>query len=84
MEAAQAQQQTGVSDEQWWEANAPLLEQVIDAERYPVSAWVGAAAGQAYGAAFAPEHAFEFGLARVLDGIGLLAQARTGQPPAAD
>ena len=79
VEAGQAEQQTGVSDAEWWEANAPLLEQVFDGDRFPVAARVGAAAGEAYGAAFAPAYAFEFGLDRVLDGIGLLVGARTAR-----
>jgi AcrR family transcriptional regulator len=79
VEAAQAEQRTGLSDEQWWEANAPLLEQVFDAQRYPVAARVGAAAGEAHGGAYGPRHAFEFGLQRVLDGIGLLIAPRQPQ-----
>jgi hypothetical protein len=37
------------------------------------------AAGAAYAAAFSPEHAFEFGLQRVLDGVEALVSARGGQ-----
>ncbi|MGW9631543.1 TetR/AcrR family transcriptional regulator [Agromyces sp. NPDC055520] len=51
----------------WWERNEPLLEQILDAERYPVSARVGQAAGAAGPAE--PSDAFEFGLARMIDGI---------------
>jgi len=36
------------------------------------AARVGAAAGEAYQAAYDPQLAFEFGLARVLDGIAVL------------
>ncbi len=57
------------SDVEWWERNAPLLEQIMDSERYPVSARVGQAAGEAYNAPADPDDAFEFGLARVIDGI---------------
>jgi AcrR family transcriptional regulator len=76
VEAAQAEQQTGISDEQWWEANAPLVAKVFDANRFPIAARVGQAAGEEYGAAYAPEHAFEFGLQRILDGIEVLIRAR--------
>ena len=41
----------------------------------PDGARVGAAAGEAHGA-YDPDHAFEFGLARVLDGIDALVRAR--------
>jgi AcrR family transcriptional regulator len=59
-------------DEQWWAATAPVLERVFDPARYPLSARVGSAAGAAHGAAYGPEHAYQFGLARVLDGLGAL------------
>lgn len=57
------------SDLEWWESNAPILEQVMDASRFPVSGRVGQATGEAYQAASDPLRNFEFGLARVLDGI---------------
>jgi AcrR family transcriptional regulator len=81
LEASQAEQRTGVSDEQWWGASAPILSRVFDANRYPTAARVGAAAGEAYGAAYDAEHAFEFGLQRVLDGIAVFIRARTEQQP---
>jgi AcrR family transcriptional regulator len=69
---------SAMSDEQWWERNAPLLERVFDARRFPVSSRVGAAAGEAYGAAYSDAHAFDFGLGRVLDGLGVLIESRAG------
>jgi AcrR family transcriptional regulator len=80
LESAQAEQQTGMSNEQWWSAHAPLLEKVFDASRYPTAARVGSAAGEAHGGAYAPEHAFEFGLQRVLDGIEVLIERRAAKP----
>ncbi|HWN31773.1 MAG TPA: TetR/AcrR family transcriptional regulator C-terminal domain-containing protein, partial [Pseudonocardia sp.] len=61
-----------LDDERWWAANAPLLERMFDPERYPTAVRVGSAAGAAYRAAFSPDHAYAFGLARVLDGLGAL------------
>jgi AcrR family transcriptional regulator len=61
-----------LSDEQWWAANAPLLTRVLDGTAYPTAARVGAAAGAAYQGAYSPDHAFRFGLQRVLDGLGVL------------
>src|SRR5262245_20723120 len=61
-----------MSDEQWWAANAPLLGRVLDATAYPTAARVGAAAGAAYQGAYSADHAFRFGLQRVLDGLGVL------------
>jgi AcrR family transcriptional regulator len=77
VEAAQAEQRTGMTDEQWWLAHAPYLEKVFDASRYPTAARVGAAAGEAYGAAYAPDFSFEFGLQRLLDGIESLVNSRS-------
>lgn len=57
------------TDVQWWEANAPILEQVMDASRYPLAGRVGASVGELFNAPGNPLHAWEFGLARVLDGI---------------
>jgi AcrR family transcriptional regulator len=72
-----APQDTGMTDAEWWAANAPLLEKVMDASRFPVASRVGQAAGQAYQGAQSPEHAFTFGLERILDGIAILINERT-------
>jgi AcrR family transcriptional regulator len=67
-----AEQRTGLTDRQWWEVHAPLLGKVFDPERYPLAARIGAAAGEANQAAYDPQQAFNFGLARILDGIAVL------------
>lgn len=67
-----AQAESAMSDRQWWQANAPLLEKVFDAEKYPTAVRVGSAAGEAHGAAYDADHAYEFGLARVLDSFETL------------
>jgi AcrR family transcriptional regulator len=72
VDAATAQQRSGLTDEQWWRAHQPLLEKVFDTERFPLAARVGAAAGAEHNTAYDPAHAFEFGLARLLDGIAAL------------
>lgn len=59
---------TGASDQQWWEANAPLLAR-IDYSSYPRATRVGEAAGASQGSAYEPERAWRFGLGRVLDGL---------------
>ncbi|QFG20486.1 TetR/AcrR family transcriptional regulator [Actinomadura sp. WMMB 499] len=74
--AAEAERRSGMSDEQWWEAVAPFLEEHIDEAEYPLAGRVGAAAGQEYRGAVGPRHAFEFGLARILDGIEVLIASR--------
>ena len=47
-------------------------QQVLDPDRFPTVARVAAVAGQDLGGDGAPDRAFEFGLERVLDGIGVL------------
>ncbi|MEV0617938.1 TetR/AcrR family transcriptional regulator [Nonomuraea sp. NPDC050404] len=76
VESAQAESLTGLTDQQWWAAHAPFLSRISDASRYPTAARVGQAAGEELNAAYSPEHAFEFGLERVLDGIEALVARR--------
>jgi len=74
-EATAARRDSEQSEEEWWEANAPLLARVFDEDAYPLAARVGAAAGAANGAAYSPDHAYRFGLQRVLDGLAALVDA---------
>jgi AcrR family transcriptional regulator len=80
VEVAQAERQTGMTDDEWWRVSGPLLEKIFDPRRYPVASRVGAAAGEALGAAYDPAHAFEFGLERILDGIEALVSRRSSGP----
>ena len=68
---------TGKSDEAWWAERAPLLETLLEPERYPTAMRVGGAAGEEHNAAYAPEHSFEFGLQRILDGVQALVERRS-------
>ncbi|MGA3523935.1 TetR/AcrR family transcriptional regulator [Melissospora conviva] len=77
-EVAAARTASAQTEAQWWAANGPLLAEVLDAQRYPTAARVGAAAGAAHDAAYDPAHAYEFGLARTLDGLGVLIEG--GRP----
>lgn len=77
IDSARAATESGASDHEWWERAAPLLERVFDAERYPLAARVGAAAGQAHDSAYSADHAYAFGLARVLDGLATLIESRS-------
>ncbi len=63
---------SSMSDQKWWDAHAPLLARIFDAEDYPLAVRVGAAAGVAQGAAYDPDNAYRFGLARTLDGLATL------------
>ncbi|WP_338265595.1 TetR/AcrR family transcriptional regulator C-terminal domain-containing protein [Corallococcus caeni] len=78
-----ARLESRMSDGDWWEANAPLLTRMFDAERYPTASRVGSAAGAAHGAAYDPDHAYAFGLERILDGLAaLIERPRAARPPA--
>lgn len=57
------------SDADWWETYGPLLTRVMPAAEYPLSARVGAAVGELYQAPGDPAGDFEYGLARLIDGI---------------
>ncbi|WP_342217405.1 hypothetical protein [Nocardia cyriacigeorgica] len=49
-----------------------MLESLFSPEQYPLPTRGGAAAGGAHDAAYSADHAYEFGLARVLDGLDRL------------
>lgn len=68
-DARAAQTDSAMSDQQWWNAHAPLLARIFDAEDYPLAARVGAAAGAAQGTACDPSQAYGFVPARTLDGL---------------
>jgi AcrR family transcriptional regulator len=76
LEAQLAEKRTGQSDQEWWEARAPILERLIAPDAFPIASRVGQAAGDAHNAAFAPEHTFWFGLQRILDGVEALVNSR--------
>ncbi len=67
-------EESGMTDVQWWEATAPVLEQVMDRNRYPVSSRVGTAASESYDAASDPVHEYQFGVERILDGVAALVE----------
>ena len=79
VDASQAEASTGMTDEQWWRAHEPLLARAFDPERFPTASRVGAAVGEEFRSAYDPEHVFEFGLGRVLDGIEAFVSARRAE-----
>ncbi|MGO4612794.1 TetR/AcrR family transcriptional regulator C-terminal domain-containing protein [Nocardia sp. 2YAB30] len=58
-----------MSDARWWEVHGPLLGEVMPSSLFPLSSRVGAAVGELYQAPADPDGGFEYGLARLLDGI---------------
>ena len=74
--AQDAQEATadGQDDAQWWAVAGPILERVLDPAAYPLASRVGSAAGAAHGSAADSDHAYRFGLERVLDGLAALVE----------
>jgi AcrR family transcriptional regulator len=76
LDAREIERQTGMTDEQWWSMNTPLLESLVNPARYPTAVRIG----EAYKSGQLPppdhERNFEFGLQRVLDGIAVFIAER--------
>ena len=68
----------GPDDAQWWAAAGPVLARVLDPAAYPLASRVGTAAGAAHGSAADPDHAYRFGLDRVLDGLAAFVERAFG------
>lgn len=64
-----AERRSGLTDLEWWEANAEALGEAMAGRSFPLAARVGQAAGELYQAASDPERQFRFGLARIVDGL---------------
>lgn len=64
-----AERQSGMSELEWWEANANELGELMSGRDYPLAGRVGSAIGEAYQAASDPGRELEFGLARIIDGV---------------
>ncbi|GGS04655.1 TetR family transcriptional regulator [Streptomyces aureoverticillatus] len=71
VQAAQAAEETELTDEAFWEAQRPVLERIMESGRYPL---IAALSEDAFGSEF--DH-FEFGLQRILDGLEVLVEQRT-------
>lgn len=76
-EAQEVERSSGLTDEQWWQLNAPVLASLVDLEKYPNAAAVGQAVGVDQGTAFDAARTFEFGLQRILDGVEVLVTRRS-------
>ncbi|GAB3975721.1 winged helix-turn-helix transcriptional regulator [Plantactinospora veratri] len=74
---AEQERRTGVNAEQWWAAETPALTRLLGTGRFPLLSRLT----EQVGAPATVRQDFEFGLGRVLDGIGVLL---AGQPTSAD
>lgn len=86
IDAARAAEQTGITDEEWWAARAPVLDAYFDPDRFPTVASVDMERGfepaddeLKYSLQLAME-SFEFGLQRILDGIATFIERRAVDP----
>jgi AcrR family transcriptional regulator len=68
-ERKRAERESGMTELEWWEANAETLGELMAHRHYPLAGRVGTAAGEAYQAASDPGRELEFGLARIIDGL---------------
>jgi AcrR family transcriptional regulator len=71
IEAMQAADRTGISDEEWWEIQGEYVGPAVVAGELPMLTKVGEAG--AFNSSF---DNFEFGLQRVLDGLGALIESK--------
>lgn len=76
IDAMQAADRTGVSDEEWWAAHEPHMVQAVSSGELPMMERVNAA-----GVWQGTFDTFTFGLERLLDGIAVLVEARTAAAP---
>jgi AcrR family transcriptional regulator len=74
VEASRAERDTGVSDEEWWLAQRPYLDELMAGGDIPLLSRVG----EGGGFEGSQDRGFEFGLQRILDGIEALIAARGG------
>jgi AcrR family transcriptional regulator len=70
------QRETGISEAEWWVHQAPFMEKIVDPTHFPIATRVGLSAGLEYEGASNPEHAFTFGIERILAGVAELIQAK--------
>lgn len=69
---------SGVSDLEWWNVNAPFLEQVMPEGDFPISGRVGSAVGEAYQAVTSHKAIYEYGLEAII--AGLESRLQAGEP----
>ena len=71
-DAARVATDSAMSDADWWATNQPVLARAFDPTIYPRAVRIGPAAGAVQASAWNADRAWEFGLARTLDGLASL------------
>lgn len=78
-QAAADRVSTGIDDVEWWVQAMPVLERVVDPQRFPLTVRVGRTVNTARDGVFWGDSAFDFGVERLLDGIeALILRRRAG------
>ncbi len=67
---------TGLSDADWWAQHEPVMAAATELMPYDLASRVGRAASEAADGLYDPKLAFDFGLDRIIDGIGVLVARR--------
>jgi len=80
LDASEVARATGLTDEQWWALNQPLLKDKVDPGSFPTITKIGEAYQAGEIQAHDPERNFEFGLQRMLDGVEVFIEQRRANP----
>ena len=78
LDAREVARATGMTDEQWWALNQPLLKDKVDPANFPTIIRIGDAYQAAKIPPPDPERSFEFGLQLMLDGVASFIARRQG------
>ncbi len=76
-----AREESGQTDYEWWTNLEPALAAVMDPAGFRVAGRVGVAVGEFHQSAGEPAHELDFGIERILDGVGDLIAGGTGRAP---
>jgi AcrR family transcriptional regulator len=77
VEARDAGQATGRSNDEWWALHSSFLQELVDPNVFPLAVRIGAKAGAEYGGTTDPALAFEFGLECLIQGLQDLLESRS-------
>lgn len=67
--ALEAEQASGMTDDQWWSGYATYLQRMLDPSKYPTATRVGDAVGKKHNSAHDPEFVFGLGMGLLVEGI---------------
>ncbi|MET0390631.1 MAG: TetR/AcrR family transcriptional regulator [Polyangiales bacterium] len=60
------------TDAEWWDNQEPHLTNLFDPAQYPLGVRIGSASSEAMNGTYNENHAYHFGLERILDGLAVL------------